>query len=282
MVYNMYGMGILRWFLRRDLRVQVALVLVPITLATPLSFHEAWPSVVFHLLASLGFTVAFDLLVTRILIKRWVFPRAALVTGLLVGLVLSQESSLAWKALAAYFAVFSKHFIRVKGKHLVNPAAFGLVAAELLALAMGRGTLITWWGVSAAATWTIPVLLLGMGLVLSRLRILFLPLGFLLVYASTLVSLAGGVRQLVVLLLDPAVFLFTMVMLTEYKTSPIVGYWRYSFGLFVSAIWLVLIDVVGIIRPDPLLVSLLIGDLMSFAVRRMRFSFAGAKAAKAI
>lgn len=273
-------MGIVRWFLKRDLRIQVALVLLPFALAAPFEFPQHRLSVLVHLVSALAFAVGFDVLFTAIVKKRWFFPRAALVTGILIGLVLSENASLLATALAAYFATFSKHFVRLKGKHLFNPAVFGLVAVELLYLAFGGSLLVTWWGVSSVSPWMILVLLLGMGTVLMRLRILLLPLGFLLFYGGALAFLSSGVRQFLALLMDPALFLFAWVMLPEYKTSPIIGIWRYIFGLFIAAIWLVLIDVVGIIRPDPLLVSLLVGDLMSLAVRRIGLSFAGAKAAK--
>jgi Na+-transporting NADH:ubiquinone oxidoreductase subunit NqrB len=53
--------------------------------------------------------------------------KSAIITGLIVGYVVSSDEAL-WKiALAAVLAILSKHLIRFNKHHIFNPAAFGIL-----------------------------------------------------------------------------------------------------------------------------------------------------------
>ncbi|MFA6379222.1 MAG: RnfABCDGE type electron transport complex subunit D, partial [Candidatus Omnitrophota bacterium] len=54
---------------------------------------------------------------------------SAIITGLIVGYVLSSDEAW-WKfVLASFLAIFSKHLICFQRKHIFNPAAFGIFLA---------------------------------------------------------------------------------------------------------------------------------------------------------
>ncbi|MCX5711761.1 MAG: RnfABCDGE type electron transport complex subunit D [Candidatus Omnitrophica bacterium] len=58
--------------------------------------------------------------------KTFQVSESSVITGLIIGLVISGSEPW-WKIiLAALIAIISKYTIRIKGKHIFNPAAFGL------------------------------------------------------------------------------------------------------------------------------------------------------------
>ena len=246
-------------FTQRDPREQVALVLGALALVSLIPFPKIWFGSLIHLLGSLVFALVVDFLLTGLRQKKWIFPRSALVTGFLIGLILDPSTPLWMTFLTAVFAISSKQLIRLGQHHIFNPAAFGLVISSFLFQSS-----ISWWAVSATPVWSIAVLVIGMSVVLQRLRLLWMPVGFLGIYMAYLLFWSPSV--LPIRLLDSSLFLFVFVMLPEYRTSPVIDHWRYSFGFFVGAIFMVLFQLFHLNSPDPLLVSLLLADLLSFLV----------------
>ena len=57
---------------------------------------------------------------------------SSIITGLIVGFVFASDEAW-WKiALASLIAIFSKHLIRIKNKHIFNPATFGIFLTVIL------------------------------------------------------------------------------------------------------------------------------------------------------
>jgi len=196
--------------------------------------------------------VVLDGLIIRYQKKKWVLPYSAVVTGFLVGLILN-PSFLAWQfSSVAMVAIASKYLILPGKKHIFNPAAFSLAAASFI-----FDNAITWWGVSWSMQLWIFVFIAA-GYVLWRLRRIWLPVGFLLAYWIYL-SLQGGFS--LTLISDPTVALFALIMLPEPQTSPIKGYFRYTFGVLVAAILIVESIFFPQISANPLLISLITANL---------------------
>jgi Na+-translocating ferredoxin:NAD+ oxidoreductase RnfD subunit len=64
--------------------------------------------------------------------KKVTFALSAVITGLILGFVLAGDTSL-WKLVfASVVAIASKFVLRYKGKHIFNPAAFGVLFAVLV------------------------------------------------------------------------------------------------------------------------------------------------------
>ncbi|WP_206886006.1 RnfABCDGE type electron transport complex subunit D [Alicyclobacillus mali (ex Roth et al. 2021)] len=81
-----------------------------------------------------------DLLLRRLRRQRLAAPDGAIITGAIVGMVLAADSPL-WLAPAiAAVSICSKHVIRLRHRHVFNPAAVGLL------LAAAAGASESWWG----------------------------------------------------------------------------------------------------------------------------------------
>lgn len=81
---------------------------------------------------ALGASALTDSLLTLVRNKRLILTESSLVTGLIIGFVLS--SSTAWWVfcLAAALAITSKYMLRIRGRHIFNPAGFGLFVVLLI------------------------------------------------------------------------------------------------------------------------------------------------------
>ena len=133
------------------------------------------------------------------------------ITALILFLILfvpEKPSDLALVALAGFLAMASKYLLAIRGRHVLNPAAFGAVAIGLLGWGAG------WWVGSAVM---LPVVAIGGFLVVRKTRrfqtLLFPFLLVALMNVTRTASLAEG------LLSWPLVFLGT-IMLTEPLTLP--------------------------------------------------------------
>ena len=214
----------------------------------------------FFPLLSVIMAVFFDLLITYLRKRRWYLPTSSLVTGFLIGLILPTNSP--WPLLlAAFIAVFSKQFIRIREhQHLFNPAALGIFVTSLL-----TGVPVAWWAVSWTP-WVIPIII-GVSYTLYQLKRLWLPLTFLALYAlyrATFVEF----ESLISSLLDGTLFLFVFIMLPEPITSPANKRWRYLFGPLVGLFVILLERVGAFVLPDLFLPALLIGNIIGFLAKR--------------
>lgn len=101
-----------------------------------------------HLLAAVVTAVALDTAIYVLIKKQPVvkFPDSALITGTIIGLVLSSVG-LPFTGLTAAIAIASKHLLRYKGRHVFNPGNFAILAATFLFPAQ---VFQTWWATSNA------------------------------------------------------------------------------------------------------------------------------------
>lgn len=237
-----------------DSRIQVSLTLLVVWLLAVWHFQTlnsfSYP------LFSVGLMTVLDVTYTRIRFKKWYWPSASLVTGLLIGLIIDPSEPIWIIALAVLVASLSKQFISVGiRRHIFNPAAFGILAVNL-----AFGTPVAWWGVA----WSrLPLLILvpAMVWVLWRLKRQFIPLTFLATYFVYLLTLSPPGDSLKILI-DGTVMLFALVMLPEPITSPNWGYFRYLFGFLVVVLAIVLPKFVPV--SDNFLPALLVGNLVGF------------------
>ncbi len=197
-------------------------------------------------------TVVLDWLVRRFRGHRG-FPSSALVTGLLLSLIASPLSPWYLTLGIVGLTISSKYFLRFRGRHIFNPAGFGLVSAGFL----GWPT-ASWWGVYGSP-WT-PWLLALVGFTLWRMRRLSIPVLFFSGYFLVLGLLNHSLVTATWLVFDPTVLLFGLVMVPEPMTSPVRApwLWIYEFALIGS---LIIQLVFRLALPDVLLGSLLIANL---------------------
>ncbi|MBI4054198.1 MAG: RnfABCDGE type electron transport complex subunit D [Candidatus Doudnabacteria bacterium] len=250
---------LLSWF-RRDVRHQVALVLVAVWVAAIAHFRD--PRTFFIPLA----TIIVGTLAAAAYFRwrgRPQFPSSALVTSLLVGLNLSPWESVG-PILAAVVIGGASKFLRWPiRRHWFNPAAFGIVVAGVLFGLPGA-----WWAVS----WSwIPsaILLIGMIPILRRLRRLWLPTTFLIVYTGWIGLVVGEIGPALRQLVDGTVLLFALVMLPEPVASPANRAWKYVFGALVAGL-VIAVSVGQKLLPIPIeafLLSLLLANAIAALVQ---------------
>ncbi len=231
-------------------KVQLAICLL-IFISSYLFLHPSI-NIFVHYCLTIGLTIALDYLFHRIMRSKSFFPSAALVTGLIIGLLNSPNSSLLNIFLFVTIAIVSKYFLRVKNRHIFNPAVFGLFFGSLL-----LKTPISWWGV--ASSW-LPLLLLTGYVSIFRSRKLNIILSFFVVYNLLTFFINKRVD-----IFDPVIIFFTLVMLPEPMTSPNQAIRQILFGTTTAVFTLMLSYLIHI--PDILTGSLLITNLLFFGFR---------------
>lgn len=155
---------------------------------------------------------------------------SSIITGLIIGYVLAGDEAW-WKIfLASLMAVFSKHLLRVKNKHIFNPAAFGILLTIILfgASTEWRGTYL-WY------------ILLPFGSYLAyRIKKVELIIGYAII--SLLLFGAQAISQKVFFwnIFGYFSYFYIFVMVIEPKTTPVKTIGKYLFGAGTAALIFVL------------------------------------------
>ena len=190
-------------------------------LAVPAAQHAGWMLVLPGLASAVPFAMLLDAPLIRWRDGRWRIPDGAVLTGMLVGVVLSPHVSWRVAAGTAALAIGAKHVLRVKRANVFNPAAAGLVASYHL-FDSGQN----WWGAlpELPPAW---ILLLGatatfMAWRLHKLPLLLVLLGVHFALATMSTYVVDPVR--VAALYRPPdlhmVLFFAGFMATDPPTSP--------------------------------------------------------------
>jgi Na+-translocating ferredoxin:NAD+ oxidoreductase RnfD subunit len=174
------------------------------------------------------------------------WPASALLTGNGVAFILRVPgtrhgdwwSLRGWWIFAATAAVslLSKYVIKWRGEHIFNPSNIGLVLCFLI---LGRGRanpLDFWWGpMSPWLVAALAIILAGGFAILSRLKLLWIALGFWFSFAAGIGVLAASNHAMTarwhlgpisgfqfwwVLVTSPEVLVFLFFMITDPKTAP--------------------------------------------------------------
>ena len=209
------------------------------------------------ILIAITSAVFLDSFITYLKTKHFALTDSSAISGLIIGYVISSGEP-GWKFLfASIFAISSKHLIRIKNKHLFNPAAFGILLSVIL-----LGVATRWRGTDL---WYV---LLPAGIYFLRkihkLRIIF---GYA-VSSLILFSVHAFIQKLPWLeVLKYQNYFFIFIMLIEPKTTPIGRNGKVIFGISVAA--LVFILTLCGVQFDLELFSLLILNLAVPALNRL-------------
>jgi len=164
--------------------------------------------------------------------KKLFFPESAIVSGLIIGFVLTNEQPLYIIAAASFLAVASKHIIRINKRHIFNPAAFGIFFSMLL-----LGATTQW---KATYYWYI-----------------FVPAGLFFAYRMRKIPLVGsylitalgifGIQAMAQHVSIGNIFgylsyFFIFVMVIEPKTTPATQAGKILFGFIVALVIFVLTE----------------------------------------
>lgn len=161
-------------------------------------------------------------------------PLSAMITSLSLTLLLRTDV-IALAALAAAVAIGSKFLLRIRGKHVFNPANAGLIVLMLISdkawVSSGQ------WGSAAIGAFALACL--GF-LVLTRARRAETTCAFLAVHAMLLFGRALWLGDPISIPLhqiqNGALLIFAFFMISDPKTSPNSVMGRLSFGAFVAIV----------------------------------------------
>ena len=223
-----------------------------VAMAIILQMLLAWRSqgavVLKHTLAICLIACGLDFIMIFLAKRRAVFPLSALVSGLIISALLAPGRLFYF---APIIAVFSKYLIRIKPRHIFNPAGFGLLAVNVF-----WGLPLIWW---FDCSWPI-TLIFGlfavyrvkkMGVVLSFISAAFaLSIIYSLIKHQPLMSNSGIIN-----------LFFVFFMLIEPKTSPARLKGKLIYGS-ATALFAALAMFFSP-RYDPLVMSLIAGNVIN-------------------
>ena len=174
------------------------------------------------------------------------WPASALLTGNGVAFILRVPgtehgdwwSMNGWWIFAGTSAIslLSKYLIRVRGRHVFNPSNFGLVLCFLLLGASRADPLALWWGpLSPSLVFALVLIVVGGFLILRRLHLVGVAVGFWVAFAAGIALLAASGHTMTapwhvgpiegrefwwLLVTSPEILVFLFFMITDPKTIP--------------------------------------------------------------
>jgi Na+-translocating ferredoxin:NAD+ oxidoreductase RnfD subunit len=169
---------------------------------------------------SVIFSVLADSAISYLKKKEFILTESSIITGLIIGCVLSGSEKWWLIALAALLAIASKHIIRFHDRHFFNPAAFGVLTSVFL---FGAST--EWKG---AYLWYI---IIPFGVYASfKIKKLELIISYFI--ASFILFGVQAVIQNVQIfnILGYLNYFFIFIMLVEPMTTPMAYYGKIIFG----------------------------------------------------
>ena len=196
-------------------------------------FYGFGASAMIPVLIAVLTTTILDFSINYFKYKRFEFPQSALISGLFIGGLLTQNLQWYVYVLAGAVAVLSKYVIKINQKQIFNPANLGILLVSVI-----FGASHTWWISSPL----ILVLIFGIFMVW-RLRRFDLAISFLVCYYlinSAIELIRGnGFNEIFYTILNGGViYFFSMFMLVEPKTNPFQRKQRIVYGALVALLFI--------------------------------------------
>ena len=183
--------------------------------------------------------------------KRITLSESSVISGLIIGYVLSSGQPWWIFVLASTLAIASKHLIRFNKKHLFNPAAFGIFSSIILfgAEAQWKGTYL-WY------------ILLPAGLYfICKIRKLEVLIGYGLAALGVFGIQAIIQKSPILNIFGYLSYFYIFVMIIEPKTTPARPLGKFIFGMGVAVLIFILTE--SGVKFDPELSSLLALNLVA-------------------
>jgi Na+-transporting NADH:ubiquinone oxidoreductase subunit NqrB len=180
----------LRAFFRTP-KGQLLLVFAPLVIA---AVWRAGAFSLMELLTAVVVSAAIDLPILRVRDGKWALPSGAILTGLIIGMILSPHEPWHVVAIVSAVGIVSKYAIRTASANVFNPAALALLVAFI-----AFGAEESWWGALPDLPLIALALVAAGGLYLAaHLNKLPSVIAFLLTYfgAFTMVSFASDPKTI--------------------------------------------------------------------------------------
>lgn len=210
-------------------------------------------------------TTILDLFIEYSKSREWVIPQSALISGLFIGGLLTQDLQWYVYVIAGAIAVLSKHLIKYQQRHIFNPANLGILLVSII-----FGVSHTWWISSPL----ILVLIFGV-FIIWKLRRFDLTISFLVAYylinsAVELMQGAGFNEIYLTLLNGGVIYFFSMHMLIEPKTHPSQRNQRIVYGILVAVFFIIFHF---FIPQHDLPLALAVGNLFVPVLNKLKLDF---------
>ena len=164
-------------------------------------------------------------------------PESVLITALILALIITpfglrDYSAIGFAVFSSAWAMASKYMLPPGGRHIFNPAAFGVALA-----AAALGTEVSWW--IGGSLYLLPAVLVGGALIVYKMRCYDLVLGFAGAALATVALTSGhDMRTALEQVALHSMFLFfAFVMLTEPRTTPLGRSRRIAYAALVGVLF---------------------------------------------
>ena len=155
--------GPLRKFLRTP---KATVLLLLLGLMVVAAMHASDRPGIRNVFVAVATAALIDVVVGLLRKNKRIFPDGGIITGLIIGLVLSGTVSWPVAALTSAIAVASKHLLKIGRKPIFNPAAFALLFT-LYVFHTGQ----SWWGdLADVSGWFLPLLFIAGYFITSRVN----------------------------------------------------------------------------------------------------------------
>lgn len=215
--------GLFHFPRRDDPRIPVIIILSTYIVlgVTVLGFNRSPTQIAWVI----GTACVLDFFLHRLVHRQWLFPLSAAITGLSLSILVNYAHGSWLPMVPVFLAIASKYLVTFDGRHVFNPALFGIVAALLVSDNMiSVAPAYQWGGLPAMAVFVVTAAVLTFGLRIKRAALI---VSFLCLYAITLALRAWLTRYHVppeTLFMgaatSPAFYLFVFFMITDPATSP--------------------------------------------------------------
>jgi enediyne biosynthesis protein E5 len=233
--------------LRRFARTPKGLTTVILAgLAFVAAFPEGWSVVGPELAGAILAAIAVDAPILRWKKGKWEFPDGALLTGLIVGMILSPHEPWYVGALTAIAGIAGKYLVRIHKANVFNPAALGLVATFYV-----FDTGQSWWGALTGLPLMAVAVLIVVGVFMAdRVKKMPAVLAFLGSYylLVTIAAYVGDPRHVAELYREPdlhAALFFAFFMVSDPPTSPPKPREQVIFGVMTGVVSYAVFALVG-------------------------------------
>jgi hypothetical protein len=249
----------------RDPRLHLAAIIITLQVLGQVAFD--FQLSIAQILVSLAVAGVLEIAIAFRSQRVFMWPASALLTGNGVAFILRVPgtehgdwwSMNGWWIFAgtSAIALLSKYVVRVRGRHIFNPSNFGLVLCFLILGAERADPLALWWGpLSPALIFTIGLIVAGGFLILRRLHLVGVAVGFWIAFAAGIGVLAASGHTMTaawhvgtiegaefwwLLVSSPEILVFLFFMITDPKTIPAKPGTRRAYAVGVGLLATVLI-----------------------------------------
>jgi len=243
--------------------IKTQLIIYLASLAIFLTVKDKDPAFLFAALLAVASAGIIEAVILYSKTKMFQITESAVITGLIIGYVVSSDEAW-WKIVfAAALAVLSKYAIRFRKRHIFNPAAFGILVSTIL---LGAST--QWKG--------------------TYLWYILVPFGIYFTYKIRKIEVIAGYAIISLALFGAQAFFqkippgsifgyfsyfYIFIMVIEPKTTPINYLGRYIFGAGLAAFIFILTEVGA--KFDVELLSLLVMNITVPLLNKMSLKKGG-------